>query len=105
MAGPSIWDLEISSDGRTVAVHQGRALRLWRVGSRAVRTLRTNGQPSNRIAFSDDSRRVGLSLLGGSVAVWDSGTGERFGPRLNVNRSANPVLAFGPRGTLLANSP
>ncbi|MGO9471465.1 MAG: protein kinase domain-containing protein [Isosphaeraceae bacterium] len=98
-----ITDLAASSDGRTLAVADQTAVRLWDVGTRRERgsvALASVGAP---LRFSPDGDRLSV-LVGGSKAIMliaDVRTNPRQVPLERAPRGG-PCVAFSPDGRTLA---
>jgi WD40 repeat protein len=110
--------LAFSPDGRTLAVTDGEAVRLWslptgREGPRVA--AGTLGPYPARAAFSPEGQVLATMKFPGQVRLWEAGTGggqrllqqkhEADGPATgDIDKMHRPCVAFSPDGTLVAGA-
>jgi hypothetical protein len=98
----TVFGLALSPDGRTVAVGDGRRLKLWDVATgKLLRTLAGHGEQVGPVAFSPDGKLL-ASAAGGEVRLWDAATGR--GLHCAGCGSGINSLVFSPDGRLLATA-
>jgi hypothetical protein len=66
-------------DGRIVSCGRDNKVQLWDTTGKNIRTLPFNGDLPNRVAFTDDGKRVIGSDWKGTVLVWDAATAKVVG--------------------------
>jgi WD40 repeat protein len=110
--------LAFSPDGRTLAVTDGEAVRLWSLtaGREGPRfEVGTLGTYPARVAFSPDGKALATMKFPGQVRLWEAGTGkerrvleekrEEGGPgAVDLDKMHRPCVAFSPDGTLVAGA-
>jgi WD40 repeat protein len=98
-------DAAFSPDGHLLATNGGEGLAFWDVATgQQVRTFGGNMSSSNLVALSSDGRWLASDGTGGSIILWELGTG-----RAPVKLSGQPAeqlfeLAFSPDGRKLASN-
>ncbi|MGC4113525.1 MAG: WD40 repeat domain-containing protein [Myxococcales bacterium] len=101
--GPVISDLDVSPDGRTIAVgKQDSSIALVDTQAGSTRFLRGNKDQVLNVRFSPDGLRLALQTWGGELAVWDLTTLVRT--LLSTEEGGGRAVAFSPDGRLLAST-
>jgi WD40 repeat protein len=94
--------LEVSSDGRKIAIGYGDEVLLWEPSGRLIQTLR--GDPrafSNHLAFTPDALRLVSAGMDGTARVWDVRVGDEVEFARRVWTDVEQV-AFSPDGRVAA---
>jgi WD40 repeat protein len=96
--------IAFSPEGRAIACAGPDGIRVWDAWT-GIETVRLKGSDgwANRVAFSQDGRRLAGAFLDRTVRVWDSRTGE-CSHVLSGHTTAVFNLAFSPHGARLASS-
>ncbi|MGO8748887.1 MAG: WD40 repeat domain-containing protein [Thermoguttaceae bacterium] len=92
--------MEFSLDGRFLAAHNGRRVKLWRlVGPKPELVREESG--SSKCPFSPDGRLFAVGHADGSIGLFAFPSGKPL-RRLAAGVSPPGVLSFNPRGGQLA---
>ena len=87
--GDSVRSTAVSPDGKVLVVANANGVTLWDLDT-GVQRPPLNGQPAAPldVEFSPDGEWIASTSSDGTVALWDSGTGEDLGARFSYHDEA-----------------